>query len=169
VNDNILAFYMGYTFSQAVNIQHKLAAKELMVPFVIYWQGNHLDLATYPAATQAEAVEQAMRARTERAAGTTGWSSSREGLMAQNDGSKLDTLLIEGWVPGLSSPLEMFVYCRKDPFRLLQGFFWKSHPEARKEPQSFMGEFKRGILIHPFGQGCLGYVDHADPAQVTAG
>ena len=169
MNENLLAFYMGYAFSQAINVQHKMAAKELMVPFVIYWQGNHLDIVAYPAATQAEAVEQANVARGQKAAGTTGWSSSREGLMAQNDGTKLDILLVEGWVPELSEPLEMFVYYRQEPFRLIQGFFWKSHPEARKDPQSFMAEFKRGMLIHPFGRECLDYVDHADPARVTAG
>lgn len=169
MNENLLALYLGYAFSHAVNVQHKLTAKELMVPFVIYWQGNQLEVVAYPAATQAEAVDQANAARVEKAAGTTGWSSSREGLMAQNDGTKLDILLVEGWVPDLSPPLEMFVYYRKEPFRLLQGFFWKSHPDARRDPHAFMAEFKRGMLSHPFGPECLDYVERADPARVAAG
>jgi hypothetical protein len=122
----------------------------------------------YPARTQQEAVDKACAARTATLPGMTGWSSGREGVITQNDGAKLDVLLIEGWVPGLDPVLEMFVYYRKHPFRLLQGLVWKKHLQARNDSVAFMNEFKRGIRLQPFGQGCIEYLEGAEPANYYA-
>lgn len=167
MNENLLAFYMGYAFSHAINVQCRLAARELMVPFVVYWQGKQPKPVPYPALTQTEAVERANNARTQIAAEITGWSSCREGLVKQNDDTNLDTLFVEGWVLGLAPQLELFVYCRKEPFRLIRGFIWKSHPNARKDIPAFMADFKNGILSQPFGQQCLEYVERAEPAHFS--
>ena len=165
MNENLLAFYMGYAFCHAVNLQHVLEPEALMAPFVVYWQDKQPNPVPYPAATQSEAVERASVERVQRGSEGTGRSSCREGLVPQNDGSKLDALLVEGWVPGLAPPLEMFVYYRKTAFRLIRGLLWKSHPYARKDTHAFMAEFKNGILGHPFGATCLEYLDHAEPVQ----
>ncbi|MFZ6871369.1 hypothetical protein ACO0LF_04795 [Undibacterium sp. Di27W] len=168
MNENFLAFYMGHAFSHAVHVQHHLEPKELMVPFVAYWQEKQSTVIPYPAETQAEAVEKACEAREQSAIGTTGWASCREALVQQPDGAKLNTLLVEGWNPGLTPQLEMFVYCRKEPFKLIRGFFWKPHPDARKNAQVFMGHFKDGILSHPFGQKSIEYVERAEPIQFVS-
>jgi hypothetical protein len=165
MNENLLAFYMGYAFCHAVNVQHALGSEELMVPFVVYWQDKQPSPVAYPAATQSEAVAKACAARVQMGAETTGWSSCREGLVPQNDGSKLDALLVEGWVPGLAPPLELLVYYRRGRFRLIRGLLWKSHPYARKDTHAFMAEFKKGILGHPFGATCLEYIERAEPIQ----
>ncbi|MGO4569270.1 hypothetical protein AB4Z52_30540 [Rhizobium sp. 2YAF20] len=169
MNENLLAFYMGYAFSHAVNTQHLLAPNELMVPYVVYWQDEQPAPVPYSAPTQNEAVQKANTARTQKAAEVTGWSSGREGLITPNDGTKLDVLFIEGWVPGLTPPLEMLVYCRKEPFKLIQGFMWKPHSQARKDSRTFMMDFKRGIISQPFGQQCLEYVEHSEPVQLVSG
>ncbi|MFZ6721410.1 hypothetical protein ACO0LK_14745 [Undibacterium sp. Ji49W] len=168
MNEDILAFYMGYAFSHAIHTQHLLEHNALMVPFVVYWQHMQSDSVPYSATTQVEALEKAHSARAQREAEVTGWSSGREGTIQQNDGSKLDVVLIEGWVPGLTPPLEMFVYCRKTPFRLIQGLFWKPHHNARKNTQAFMAKFKDGILGHPFGKQCLQYVERAEPVNFVS-
>ncbi|WP_321867669.1 hypothetical protein [Paraburkholderia tropica] len=164
IDEKRLAFYMGYAFSHAIQVQHLLAPGELTVPYVVYWDKEIPAPVPYPAATQHEAVANAQSAR-EQAISGSGWSSGREGLIAQSNGEKMDVLVIEGWVPGLDVPLEVFVYYRKDPFRLLQGFLWKTHEQARKDGPSFMVEFRRGILAQPFGQQCMEVIDNAEPVQ----
>jgi hypothetical protein len=164
INEKRLAFYMGYAFSHGVNVQHLLSPGELAVPYVVYWDSETPTPVPYPAATQHEAVANARSAR-EQAVDGCGWSSGREGTITQSDGTKLDILLIEGWVPGLDVPLEMFVYYRTEPFRLIHGFMWKEHAQARKEGQSFMADFKRGILMQPFGQRCMEDIENAERVQ----
>lgn len=167
MNEKSLALYMGYAFSHGVNAQHLLAANELSVPYVIYWDNETPTPVPYAAQTQDEAVANARAARG-RVLDGTGWSSGREGSVAQNDGTKRDVLLIEGWVRGLDVPLELFVYYRKNPFRLIHGFLWKEHPQARKDAPAFMAEFKRGILMQPFGERCMDAIQNAEPVQVMA-
>lgn len=125
IDEKRLAFYMGYAFSHAIQVQHLLAPGELTVPYVVYWDNETPTPVPYPAATQHEAVANAQSAR-EQAVSGSGWSSGREGTITQGNGAKMDVLVIEGWVPGLDVPLEVFVYYRKDPFRLFQGFLWKA-------------------------------------------
>ncbi len=72
---------------------------------------------------------------------------------------------MEGWVAGLTPPLEVLVYYRKEPFRLIQGLLWKSHADARKNTSAFMAKFKDGILTHPFSKESLEYVERAEPAN----
>jgi len=164
MNENLLACYMGYAFSHAINVQHLLSPGELTVPYVVYWKDEEPTPVPYPAETQHEAVEKAHAARVQYSEGT-GWSSGREGMIDQGDGTKLDILLIEGWVPDLAPPLELLVYYRTGPFRLIQGFMWKNHPQARKDGRAFMTEFKRGILLQPFGQQCMEYIERAEPVS----
>lgn len=162
-----LAFYMGYAFSHAIHVQHLLAPGELTVPYVVYWDNETPTPVPYPAATQHEAVANAHSAR-DQASSRSGWSSGREGTVTQSNGAKMDVLVIEGWVPGLDVPLEVFVYYRTDPFRLIQGFLWKAHAQARKDDLSFMAEFKRGILAQPFGQQCMECIDNAVCVQFVS-
>ncbi len=164
-NEALLAFYMGYAFCHGVNVQHVLAPNELSVPYVVYWQGEQPSPTPYAAQTQAEAVNHAIADRAAKSATVTGWSSGWEVSVRQSDGTKLDAMLIDGWVPGLSSPVEMMVYIRKDPFRLVRGFMWKLHPEARKDAHTFMQDFQRGMLSQPFGQQCLRYVEGSEAVQ----
>ena len=167
IDEKRLAFYMGYAFSHAIQVQHLLAAGELTVPYVVYWDNEIPTPVPYPAATQHEAVANAQSAR-EHATSGSGWSSGREGTITQSNGAKMDALVIEGWVPGLDVPLEVFVYYREEPFRLIQGFFWKAHAQARKDGPSFMAEFKRGILALPFGQQCMDVIDKAERVQLMS-
>ncbi|AVR14085.1 hypothetical protein WJ19_26975 [Burkholderia vietnamiensis] len=62
----------------------------------------------------------------------------------------------------------MFVYYRSEPFRLIQGFLWKAHAQARKDGPSFMAEFRRGILAQPFGQQCMECIDNAELVQFVS-
>jgi hypothetical protein len=166
MNINLLAYYMGYAFCHAVNVQHLIAPPELMVPYVVYWQSDQPTPVPYPAATQNEAVEKARTERERRSSEITGWSSGREGLLPQAHGTKIDVLVIEGWVPGLEPPIEMLTAYRRDPFRLVQGFLWKDHPQVRRSAEDrrdFMREFQRGMLSQPFGQQCLEYVSRSEP------
>ena len=158
---------MGYAFSHAINVQHSINSKELMVPYVVYWQGEQATPVPYPALTQKEALENAHAARAQKENEITGWSSGREGFITQSDGSSVDTILIDGWISNLSPPLEMFVYLKKEPFRLIKGFMWKTHPQARKDSHAFMTEFKRGILNQPFGLQCLEYVEQSESIKFS--
>jgi len=167
IDEKRLAFYMGYAFSHAIHVQHRLAPGELTVPYVVYWDNETPTPVPYPAATQHEAVAHAQSARDQATPGS-GWSSGREGVVTQSNGAKMDVLVIEGWVPGLDVPLEVFVYYRTEPFRLIQGFLWKTHAQARKDGPSFMAEFKRGILAQPFGQQCVECIDNAERVQFVS-
>lgn len=170
MKESLLPFYMGYAFSHAVNVQNLIEPPELMVPYVVYWEGEQPTPVPYPASTQAFAIEKACAAREQRAPRVTGWASGREGTITFDNDVKHDVLLIEGWVPGLSLPLEMFTCCRKAPFRLLNGFVWKNHSQVRRtkeETREFMKEFKRGILSQPFGQQCLEYIERSEPVQIV--
>lgn len=163
MNEGLLALHMGYAFSHALQVQRLLSSGELMVPFVIYWKGDRPTSIPYPAPTQEEAIANAMAAREQQKATTDAWVGGREGLVAQSNGTKLDVLLLEGWVNDLDPPLEMFVYFRRAPFRLINGFIWKTHPHARKDARAFMESFKRGIISHPFGSQSLDIVERAEP------
>ncbi|MBW9104924.1 hypothetical protein [Paraburkholderia phenoliruptrix] len=167
IDEKRLAFYMGYAFSHAIQVQHVRAPGELTVPYVVYWDNETPTPVPYPAATQHEAIANAQSAREQTTSGS-GWSSGREGTISQSNGAKMDVLVIEGWVPGLDVPLEVFVYCRRDPFRLIQGFLWKTHAQARKDGPSFMAEFKRGILVQPFGQNSMEVIDNAERVQFVS-
>lgn len=167
IDEKRLAFYMGYGFSHAIHVQHLLAPSELMVPYVVYWDNDTPTPVPYPAATQHEAVANARSSRDQVIAGS-GWSSGIEGTVTQSSGVKMDVLVIEGWVPGLDVPLEVFVYYKRDPFKMIQGFFWKAHEQARKDGPSFMAEFKRGILAQPFGQQCMQCIDNAERVQFVS-
>jgi hypothetical protein len=167
IDEKRLAFYMGYAFSHAIQVQHLLAPGELTVPYVVYWDKETPTPVPYPAETQHEAVASAQSAREQVTSGS-GWSSGREGTITQSNGTKMDVLLIEGWVPGLDVPLEVFVYCRRAPFRLIHGFLWQSHAQARKDATSFNAEFKRGILAQPFGQKCMEVIDNAERVQFVS-
>ncbi|MGP8436161.1 hypothetical protein ACT2FY_18155 [Paraburkholderia fungorum] len=167
IDEKRLAFYMGYAFSHAIQVQHLLAPGELTVPYVVYWDKEMPVPVPYPAATQHESVANAQSARQQATSGS-GWSSGREGAITQSNGAKMDVLVIEGWVPGLDVPLEVFVYYRKDPFRLIQGFLWKAHAQVRNDGPSFMAEFKRGILAQSFGQQCMETIDNAERVQFVS-
>ncbi|MBR8357884.1 hypothetical protein KDW10_11030 [Burkholderia vietnamiensis] len=167
IDEKRLAFYMGYAFSHAIHVQHLLVPGELTVPYVVYWDNETPTPVPYPAATQHEAIANAQSAR-DRASSGSGWSSGREGNVTQSNGAKMDVLVIEGWVPGLDVPLEMFVYYRTEPFRLIQGFLWKAHAQARRDGPSFMAEFRRGILAQPFGQQCMECIDNAELVQFVS-
>lgn len=82
MNTAALAFYTGYAFCQAINVQHVLEDNALMVPFVVHWQGEHANQVPYPAETQEEAVALAQAARERQSPNMTGWSAGREGLVA---------------------------------------------------------------------------------------
>lgn len=166
IDEKRVAFYMGYAFSHAIHVRHLLAPGELTVPYVVYWDNETPTPVPYPAATQHEAVAKAQSARDQATSGS-GWSSGREGTVTQSNGAKMDVLVIEGWVPGLDVPLEVFVYYRTEPFRLIRGFLWKAHAQARKDGPSFMGEFKRGILAQPFGQQSMECIDNAEHVQLV--
>lgn len=166
MNEILLAYYMGYAFCHGVNVQHLLAPKELTVPYVIYWDSKVPKAIPYPASSQEDAVASARSAR-RQVHDVTGWSSGREGFVTQKDGTQLDALVVEGWVPSLDVPLEVFVYYRKSPFRLIYGFFWKANPQARKDVQAFAAEFQRGIQAHPFGEQCMNDVQNAERVQFS--
>lgn len=166
MNEMLLAYYMGYAFCHGVNVQHLLAPQELAVPYVIYWDNKVPTPVPYYASSQEEAVANARLAR-RQAHDVTGWSSGREGFVTQKDGTKLDALVVEGWVPALDAPLEVFVYYRRNPFRLIYGFLWKVNPQARKDTQAFAAEFQRGIQAHPFGEQCMNDVQNAEQVQFS--
>jgi hypothetical protein len=166
MNEHLLALYMGYALCHGIQVQHLLASGELTVPYVIYWNNNKPTPVPYPAATQEEAVAKAHAARG-AAQKITGWSSGREGSVAQNDGTKRDVLFIEGSLPGMSAPLEMLTYYRKDPFRLIAGFMWKPHAQVRKDSHVFTKDFQLGIHMHQFGEQCMSDLQNAERVQFT--
>jgi hypothetical protein len=163
MDENKLAFSMGYAFSHAIHVQTLLAPKELLVPYVIYWEDEVVNPIAYPASTQHEAVRLANEARQHLSPAVTGWAFGREGAVLQQNGTSLEALLIEGWTPGVTPPLQMLAYFRKDPFRLLRGFFWQPHPTARKNAQAFMANFQQGIEGHTFGAQCFGMIQNSEP------
>ena len=168
---NLLALYTGYAFAQAVQVQSVLEENSLMVPFVVHWRDESPTAIPYPAKTQEQAVERAIRAREDRADSVDGWSSGREGQLKQNDGTKRDVLLIEAWVPGLTEHLVLLHYYSARPFVLVGGFNFKINPEFKRSPEEnklFFHHFRRGIASHPFGAGCLAIIEKSVAQWPTA-
>lgn len=164
MNTSALAFYAGYAFCQAVNVQHVIEEDALMVPFVVHWQGERPTAIPYPAKTQDEAVAHAMTARDNQLPGKTGWSSGRDGLVTLSNGAKHDVLLIEASVPGLNAPVTLLYLYRRKPFTLVSGFNWAPNAQVRQsdaERKEFMSDFRRGMAAHPFGSECLSYATNA--------
>ncbi len=131
MDDSRLARYLGYAFSQAVHLQHVLAPEELTVPYVVYWDPRSADASPVPGHNPSGGSRTCTR-RASAASGRHRLVERPEGWLDLGNGTKAEVLLIEGWVPGLEAPLEMFVYYRREPFRLVQGFLWKDHPQAAK-------------------------------------
>lgn len=168
---NLLALYTGYAFAQAVQVQSVLEENSLMVPFVVHWRNETPTAIPYPAKTQEQAVELAIRAREERTDSVDGWSSGREGQLKQNDGTKRDVLLIEAWVPGLTEHLVLFHYYSARPFALVGAFNFKINPEFKRSPEEnklFFHHFRRGISSHPFADGCLAIIEKSVGQWPTA-
>jgi hypothetical protein len=168
---NLLALYTGYAFAQAVQVQSVLEENSLLVPFVVHWRNESPTAVPYPAETQEQAVQLAIRAREDRTNALDGWSSGREGLLKQNGGPDRDVLLIEAWVPGLTEHLVLFHYYSPRPFVLVGGFNFKGNPEFKRSPEEnklFSHHFRRGISSHPFGGSCLKIVEKAVSQWPTA-
>jgi len=160
---------MGQAFCHGVKALQGLRSGEWIAPYVVYWHEDQPLPVSYRAATQAEAVEKAIAERKQKSAAGASWAAGREGVIDLPGGGQFDTLVIEGWIPGLDPIAEMFVYRRKQPFRLIRGFLWKSHPYAGRDTPAFMEEFKRGILSDPFGRQCLDAVAHAENLPFSRG
>jgi hypothetical protein len=168
---NVLALYAGYAFAHAVQVQSVLEEHSLMVPFVVHWRNETPTAVPYPARTQEQAVALAIQAREDRTDSLDGWSSGREGLLKQDDGTERDVLLIEAWVPGLTEHLVLFHYYSPRPFVLVGGFVFKSNPQFKRSPEEsklFSHHFRRGISSHPFGGSCLKIVEKAVSQWPTA-
>jgi hypothetical protein len=164
MNPATLAFYTGYAFCQAVNVQHVTEEGALMVPFVVHWQGDRPNAVPYPAQTQEEAVARARVARESQAPDMTGWSSGRDGLVTLSDGTKHDVLFIEASVPGLNEPVTLVYLYKRNPFALVGGLNFMPNTQVRQtdiERKEFMSDFRRGIGAHPFGSQCLNDVTNA--------
>jgi hypothetical protein len=168
---NVLALYTGYAFALAVQLQSVLEENSLMVPFVVHWRKETPTTVPYPAKTQDQAVALAIQARAARASSFDGWSSAREGLLKQDDGTKRDILLIEAWVPGLTEHLVLFHYYSARPFVLVGGFVYGSNPQFKRSPQEnqlFSHHFRRGIASHPFAEGCFAIIEKTVARWPTA-
>jgi hypothetical protein len=142
-----------------------------MVPFVVHWRNESPTTIACPAKTQEQAVELAIRAREDPTKSLDGWSSAREGLLNQDDGTKRDVLLIEAWVPGLTEHLVLFHYYAPRPFVLVGGFNFKSNPDFKRsaeENKLFFHHFRRGISSHPFADDCLEHIEKAVRQWPTA-
>lgn len=163
LNIEALAFYTGYAFCQAVNVQNVIEADALMVPFVVHWKGFQPTAIPYSAPTQAEAVALAMSAREHQSSEFTGWSFGRDGLVTLSNGSKHDVLLIEASVPGIQEPIMLYQLYKQKPFTLVEHFNFQNHPQIRRtqeENAEFMVYFRRGLVSHPFGEKCLHAVEN---------
>jgi hypothetical protein len=168
---NVLALYTGYAFALAVQLQSALEEDSLMVPFVVHWRNETPTAVPYPAKTQEQAVALAIQAREDRANSFDGWSSGREGLLKQDDGTKRDVLLIEAWVPGLTKHLVLFHYYSARPFVLVGGFVYGSNPQFKRSPEEnklFSHHFRRGISSHPFADGCFTIIEKTVARWPTA-
>ena len=168
---NVLALYTGYAFAQAVQVQSVLEENSLMAPFVVHWRNETPTPVPYPAKTQEQAVALAIQAREDRTKSLDGWSSGRESLLKQDDGTKRDVLSIEAWVPGLTEHLVLFHYYSPRPFVLVGGFNYKINPQFKRSPgenKLFSHHFRRGISSHPFADGCLKIIEKAVGRWPTA-
>jgi hypothetical protein len=134
----------------------------------VYWKDSTPTAIPYPGKTQQDAVNSAIAARESNPNAYTGWSFGRDGAVTLSNGTKHDVLLIEGSVPGLKKPANMFYLYQRKPFALVSYFNWQDNPEIRRTPdekKEFMVSFKQGINAHPFGVKCLKDIENTKPLQ----
>tara|TARA_R110000764_G_scaffold235637_2_gene330273 strand:- start:296 stop:796 length:501 start_codon:yes stop_codon:yes gene_type:complete len=157
-----LAFYAGYAFCQAVNVQSVLEPDALMVPFVVEWSEKSPSAKPYPAKTQKEAVQLQADAIGKIEQNFQPWSAGKDGLLSLSNGSKADVLVITSGSHELGSRLEVLHMYTTKPFALTGNFIVQPPYDEflKKENGSsrFFASFIQGIQAHNFSGECMSYV-----------
>jgi hypothetical protein len=143
---------IGLVLAHSVLIGSDLNESELLVPVVIYYQGENREIKAFEAETQQDAVNLAQEFLSSLSAKSDSWAYVQDGLITLPNGKKQDVYFIKGWAKGMSEPLELYQMYNTQPFKLVENIKVLNYSDtglSDEDADSFIVALDEGIFSHP--------------------
>ncbi|NVJ61119.1 MAG: hypothetical protein HWE27_12060 [Gammaproteobacteria bacterium] len=148
----LLGKIVGLILAHGVLIGNDLPEGELLVPVVIYYEGNSRKLEAFEADTQQEAVDLANQFLNDLPKSVDSWTFIREGAIALSNNEKQDVYYIKAWTQGMSEPMELYQMYNTKPFELVGNIKIINFSETGIKAESasvFTKALYEGVFSHP--------------------
>lgn len=143
---------IGLVLAHSVLIGSDLKEGELLVPVVIYYQGENREIKAFEAETQHDAVNLAQEFLSSLSEKSDSWAYVQDGLITLPSGSKQDVYFIKAWAKGMSEPMELYQMYKTQPFKLVENIKVLNYADtglSAEDVESFIGALDEGIFSHP--------------------
>lgn len=143
---------IGLVLAHSVFIGSDLKEGELLVPVVIYYQGENREIKAFEAETQQEAVNLAQDFLSSLSGKSDSWAYVQDGLITLPNGIKQDVYFIKAWSKGMSKPMELYQMYKTQPFTLVENIKVLNYADtglSSEDADSFIGALDEGIYSHP--------------------
>jgi hypothetical protein len=134
---------IGLVLAHSVLIGSYLQEGELLVPLVIYQQGESREIKTFEADTQENAVILGQKFLSSLSAKSDSWAYVQDGLITLENGNKQDVYFIKAWAKGMLEPIELYQMYNSQPFALVDNI------KVLNYADSFITALDEGIFSHP--------------------
>jgi hypothetical protein len=148
----VIGKIVGLVLAHSVLIGSDLQEGELLVPLVIYYQGENREIKTFAADTQENAVILGQQFLSTLSEKSDSWAYVQDGLITLKNGNKQDVYYIKAWAKGMSKPLELYQMYNTQPFKLVDNIKILNYAETGLTPEdadSFVAALDEGIFSHP--------------------
>ena len=143
---------VGLVLAHSVLIGSELQEGELLVPVVIYQQGENRSIKTFEADTQEEAVVLGQEFLNSLSDKSDSWAYVQDGLITLPNGNKQDVYYIKAWAKGMSEPMELYQMYTAQPFALIENIKVLNYADtglSAEDADSFIAALDQGIYSHP--------------------
>ncbi len=143
---------VGLVLAHSVLIGSELQEGELLVPVVIYQQGENRSIKTFEADTQEEAVVLGQEFLNSLSDKSDSWAYVQDGLITLPNGNKQDVYYIKAWAKGMSEPMELYQMYTAQPFTLIENIKVLNYADtglSAEDADSFIAALDQGIYSHP--------------------
>lgn len=143
---------IGLALAHSVLIGSELQEGELLVPVVIYQEGENRSIKTFEADTQEEAVILGQEFLSSLSEKSDSWAYVQDGLITLPNGNKQDVYFIKSWAKGMSEPMELYQMYTAQPFTLIENIKVLNYADtglSAEDADSFIDALDEGIFSHP--------------------
>ena len=148
----VIGKIIGLVLAHSVLIGSDLKEGEVLVPLVIYYQGENREIKTFSADTQESAVVLGKKFLSTLSEKSDSWAYVRDGLITLQNGNKQDAYYIKAWAKGMSKPIELYQMYNAQPFALIDNIKVLNYADAgltAEDSDSFVSALEEGIFSHP--------------------
>jgi hypothetical protein len=143
---------IGLVLAHSVLIGSELQEGELLVPLVIYYQGEIREIKAFEADTQEEAVVLGQAFLSTLSEKSDSWAYVQDGLITLSSGTKQDVYFIKAWAKGMSEPMELYQMYNAQPFALIDNIQVLNYADTgltSEDADTFIAALDEGIFSHP--------------------